>query len=232
MTEAVRRKPYSVVLFDEVEKAHPDVFNIFLQILDDGRVTDSQGRLIDFKNTVIILTSNLGSSLILESIKKDGEISDEAKEKISGALKQYFRPEFLNRLDEIIYFKALDKEVVYGIVKLFLNVVSERIKDRGVYISFTENSIKWLIKKGYDMEFGARPLKRIVQSQVETMIAKKIIAGDLLEGDVAEVYYDKSKHGLNVRKKKIVEDKEKDDKEDKENKEKDNKKDNKKGTSK
>ncbi len=232
LTEAVRRKPYSVVLFDEVEKAHPDVFNIFLQILDDGRVTDSQGRLIDFKNTVIILTSNLGSSLILESIKKDGEISDEAKEKISGALKQYFRPEFLNRLDEIIYFKALDKEVVYGIVKLFLNGVSERIKDRGVYISFTENSIKWLIKKGYDMEFGARPLKRIVQSQVETMIAKKIIAGDLLEGDVAEVYYDKSKHGLNVRKKKIVEDKEKDDKEDKENKEKDNKKDNKKGTSK
>ena len=232
LTEAVRRKPYSVVLFDEVEKAHPDVFNIFLQILDDGRVTDSQGRLIDFKNTVIILTSNLGSSLILESIKKDGEISDEAKEKISGALKQYFRPEFLNRLDEIIYFKALDKEVVYGIVKLFLNGVSERIKDRGVYISFTVNSIKWLIKKGYDMEFGARPLKRIVQSQVETMIAKKIIAGDLLEGDVAEVYYDKSKHGLNVRKKKIVEDKEKDDKEDKENKEKDNKKDNKKGTSK
>ena len=125
-----------------------------------------------------------------------------------------------------------DKEVVYGIVKLFLNGVSGRIKDRGVYISFTENSIKWLITKGYDMEFGARPLKRIVQSQVETMIAKKIIAGDLLEGDVAEVYYDKSKHGLNVRKKKIVEDKEKDDKEDKENKEKDNKKDNKKGTSK
>ena len=232
LTEAVRRKPYSVVLFDEVEKAHPDVFNIFLQILDDGRVTDSQGRLIDFKNTVIILTSNLGSSLILDSIKKEGTITDEAKEKISGALKQYFRPEFLNRLDEIIYFKALDKEVVYGIVKLFLNGVSERIKDRGVYISFTENSIKWLIKNGYDMEFGARPLKRIVQSQVETMIAKKIIAGDLLEGDVAEVYYDKSKHGLNVRKKKIVEDKEKDDKEDKENKEKDNKKDNKKGTSK
>ena len=207
LTEAVRRKPYSVVLFDEVEKAHPDVFNIFLQILDDGRVTDSQGRLIDFKNTVIILTSNLGSNIILDSIKKEGEITDDAKDKISGALKQYFRPEFLNRLDEIIYFKALDKNVVYGIVKLFLNGVSERIKDRGIYLSFTENSIKWLIKNGYDMEFGARPLKRIVQSQVETMVAKKIIAGDLLEGDVAEVFYDKSKHALNVRKKKIEDNK-------------------------
>ncbi len=202
LTEAVRRKPYSVVLFDEVEKAHPDVFNIFLQILDDGRVTDSQGRLIDFKNTVIILTSNLGSRVILDSIQKHGEITEKAKTEISGILKDYFRPEFLNRLDETIYFKALDKEVVYGIVKLFLESVKNRIKDKGIELGFTENSIKWLIAEGYDIEFGARPLKRIVQDQVETMIAKKIIAGDLQEGDYAEVFYDKNTHMLNVRKRK------------------------------
>ena len=200
LTEAVRRKPYSVVLFDEVEKAHPDVFNIFLQILDDGRVTDSQGRLIDFKNTVIILTSNLGSRVILESIQKNGEISDQAKDEISVILKDYFRPEFLNRLDEIIYFKALDKKVVYGIVKIFLESVKKRIKDKGIELGFTDNSIKWLIAEGYDIEFGARPLKRIVQDQVETMIAKKIISGELKEGDYAEVFYDKSIHLLNVRK--------------------------------
>ncbi len=204
LTEAVRRKPYSVVLFDEVEKAHPDVFNIFLQILDDGRVTDSQGRLIDFKNTVIILTSNLGSSVILDSIRKHGEITEKAKNDISMILREYFRPEFLNRLDEIIFFKALDKEVVRGIVDLFLEGVKQRVRDKGIEMNFTDNSIKWLIAEGYDMEFGARPLKRIVQDQVETMLAKKIIAGEIKDGDYAEVFYDKNIQGLNIRKRKTA----------------------------
>ena len=199
LTEAVRRKPYSVVLFDEVEKAHPDVFNIFLQILDDGRVTDSQGRLIDFKNTVIILTSNLGSRYILDSIATHGEITEEAKEEIDKTLKQYFRPEFLNRLDEVIYFKALEKNVVYGIVELILKGVINRVKEKGVELSFTKASIKWLVEEGYDMEFGARPLKRIVQAQVETLLAKKLIANDVNEGDKIEVYYDKRIQGLNIR---------------------------------
>ena len=199
LTEAVRRKPYSVVLFDEVEKAHPDVFNIFLQILDDGRVTDSQGRLIDFKNTVIILTSNLGSRFILESIAKNGEITEDAKEEIDKVLKQYFRPEFLNRLDEIICFRALEKHVVYGIVELILKGVINRIKDRGIELSFTKTSIKWLVEEGYDMEFGARPLKRIVQAQVETLLARKIIAGEIKEGNKIEVFYDKRIPGLNIR---------------------------------
>ena len=199
LTEAVRRKPYSVVLFDEVEKAHPDVFNIFLQILDDGRVTDSQGRLIDFKNTVIILTSNLGSRFILESIAKNGEITEDAKEEIDKVLKQYFRPEFLNRLDEIICFRALEKHVVYGIVELILKGVINRIKERGIDLSFTKTSIKWLVEEGYDMEFGARPLKRIVQAQVETLLARKIIAGEIREGDKIQVFYDKRIPGLNIR---------------------------------
>ncbi len=201
LTEAVRRKPYSVVLFDEVEKAHPDVFNILLQILDDGRVTDSQGRLIDFKNTVIILTSNLGSQYILQSIAEHQEITDEAREKIDNLLKQHFRPEFLNRLDEIICFKALDKEVIFGIVELILKGVIKRIKEKGIDLSFTRNSVRWLVEEGYDIEFGARPLKRIVQSQVETLLARKIIANEIKEGDRVEVYYDKNIHGLNLREK-------------------------------
>ncbi len=205
LTEAVRRKPYSVVLFDEVEKAHPDVFNIFLQILDDGRVTDSQGRLVDFKNTVIILTSNLGSNYILKSIQENQQITEQARLQIDNLLKQHFRPEFLNRLDEIICFKALDKEVVYGIVELILKGVIERIKEKGIELSFTKNSIRWLIEEGYDMEFGARPLKRIVQAQVETLLARKIIANEIIEGDKVEVFYDKNIHGLNLREKVIRE---------------------------
>ena len=207
LTEAVRRKPYSVVLFDEVEKAHPDVFNIFLQILDDGRVTDSQGRLIDFKNTVIILTSNLGSQFILESIAKNKKITDEAREKIDQVLKSHFRPEFLNRLDEIICFKALDKDVVYGIVEIILKGVSNRLKDKGIELTFTKNAIRWLIEEGYDMEFGARPLKRIVQAQVETLVARKLIANEIVEGDKVEVYYDKNIYGLGIRKKLTPEEK-------------------------
>ena len=202
LTEAVRRKPYSVVLFDEVEKAHPDVFNIFLQILDDGRVTDSQGRLIDFKNTVIILTSNLGSQFILQSIAQHKEITEEAREAVDKILKQHFRPEFLNRLDEIICFKALDKEVVFGIVELILKGVINRLKEKGVELSFTKTSVRWLVEEGYDMEFGARPLKRIVQAQVETLLARKMIANEIKEGDKVEVFYDKRIPGLNIRPKK------------------------------
>ena len=204
LTEAVRRKPYSVVLFDEIEKAHPDVFNIFLQILDDGRVTDSQGRLIDFKNTIIILTSNLGSQLILDSISKNGEITDETKEAVDKILKQHFRPEFLNRLDEIICFKALEKEVVYKIVELILKGVIDRLKEKGIDLSFTKASIKWLVEEGYDIEFGARPLKRIVQSQVETLLAKKLIGNEISDGDKIEVFYDKRIPGLNIRPKKEI----------------------------
>ena len=199
LTEAVRRKPYSVVLFDEVEKAHPDVFNILLQILDDGRLTDSQGRLIDFKNTVIILTSNLGSQYILKSISQCGEITQEARNLVDKILKQHFRPEFLNRLDEIICFKALDKEVVFGIVELILKDLSKRIKEKGIELTFTKTSIKWLVEEGYDIEFGARPLKRIVQAQVETLLARKLIAGEIREGDSVEVFYDKQILGLNIR---------------------------------
>ena len=204
LTEAVRRKPYSVVLFDEVEKAHPDVFNIFLQILDDGRVTDSQGRLIDFKNTVIILTSNLGSQYILNSIAEHKEITEEARDAVDKILKQHFRPEFLNRLDEIICFKALEKQVVFEIVELILKGVIDRLKEKGVELSFTKNSIRWLVEEGYDMEFGARPLKRIVQSQVETLIAKKLIANEIVDGDKIEVYYDKRIAGLNIRPKQEI----------------------------
>ena len=199
LTEAVRRKPYSVVLFDEVEKAHPDVFNILLQILDDGRLTDSQGRLIDFKNTVIILTSNLGSQYILNSITEYGEITQDTRNEIDKILKQHFRPEFLNRLDEIICFKALDKKVVFGIVEIILKDVSKRIKEKGIELSFTKTSVKWLVEEGYDIEFGARPLKRIVQTQVETLLARKIISGEVVEGDKVEVFFDKRCSGLNIR---------------------------------
>ena len=199
LTEAVRRKPYCVLLFDEVEKAHPDVFNIFLQILDDGRVTDSQGRTVDFKNTIIILTSNIGSRVILDSIAQHQAITQDAKDQILDLLKDHFRPEFLNRLDEIIYFRALTKDVVFGITKLILKGVSERLKDQDIRLTFTDNSIKWLVEVGYDMEFGARPLRRIVQTQVETMIARKIIAREISPGDAVEVYYSKSIGGLGVR---------------------------------
>ncbi len=188
LTEAVRRKPYSVVLFDEVEKAHPDVFNIFLQILDDGRVTDSQGKLVDFKNTIIILTSNLGSQLILDSIIEHNEITEECKEKIKTDLRGHFRPEFLNRLDEIVFFKALEKSQVNDIVKLMLSDVRNRLKEQEIDMGITKEAIDFIIEEGYDINFGARPLKRTIQSDVETMIAKKIISGDIPPKSKIQVY--------------------------------------------
>ncbi len=187
LTEAVRRKPYSVLLFDEVEKAHPDVFNIFLQILDDGRVTDSQGRLIDFKNTIIILTSNLGSQAILDSISEHEQITKEVKEVVDVALKNHFRPEFLNRLDEIIYFNALSKTEIYGIVKLLLSDLQKRLLEKGIHLKVTKEAIEFIIEKGYDINFGARPLKRTIQAEVETRLAKEIVAQNVKEGDTVQV---------------------------------------------
>ena len=201
LTEAVRRRPYSVLLFDEVEKAHPDVFNIFLQILDDGRVTDSQGRTVDFKNTIIILTSNLGSKFILESIQKDGVITDKAREEINNVLKDYFRPEFLNRLDEMICFKALDKSVVNGIVDNLLKGLFKRVKEQGVELTVSPEAKTFLIEEGYDINFGARPLKRIIQSEIETLIARKLIAQEIVQGDIVEIVYDKEENDLSVVKK-------------------------------
>ncbi|WP_195254428.1 ATP-dependent chaperone ClpB [Merdimmobilis hominis] len=182
LTEAVRRKPYSVVLFDEVEKAHPDVFNILLQVLDDGRITDSQGRVVDFKNTVIILTSNLGSSYLLEGIGPDGEITQEAKDRVQGLLKQQFRPEFLNRLDEIVFYKPLTKAEIRSIVDLLVQDLSRRLKDKQLTISLTDAAKDFVVEEGYDPIYGARPLKRFLQSQVETMVAKLILRDDPLPG--------------------------------------------------
>ncbi|MGN0600243.1 MAG: ATP-dependent chaperone ClpB [Oscillospiraceae bacterium] len=179
LTEAVRRKPYSVVLFDEVEKAHPDVFNILLQILDDGRVTDSQGRTVDFKNTIIILTSNLGSDFILDGINENGEISEEARANVSTLLKGHFRPEFLNRLDEIVFYKPLTKTEIFSIIDLMLGSLQNRLKDKQITLDVTDAARTYIADNGYDPIYGARPLKRYIQSTLETMLAKKIIADEI-----------------------------------------------------
>ena len=192
LTEAVRRKPYSVVLFDEIEKAHPDVFNILLQVLDDGRITDSQGRTIDFKNTIIILTSNLGSPFILDGIGEDGEITEEAREKVEGLLKKQFRPEFLNRLDEIIFYKPLAKSEIMNIVDLMLADVQKRLEDKHIRINISDSAKNYIVDCGYDPNFGARPLRRFIQRKVETLIAKKIIGNNLSAGDVIDIDMDEN----------------------------------------
>ena len=178
LTEAVRRHPYSVVLFDEIEKAHPDVFNILLQVLDDGRITDSQGRTVDFKNTIIIMTSNLGANAILEGIGEDGSISIPAREEVDALLKAQFRPEFLNRLDDIIMFKPLTKDDIKKIVDLLLTNLQNRLKDKELTLQVTDKAKEFIIENGYDMLFGARPLKRYISHTVETMVAKELIAKD------------------------------------------------------
>ncbi|MDD7470869.1 MAG: ATP-dependent chaperone ClpB [Oscillospiraceae bacterium] len=191
LTEAVRRKPYAVVLFDEVEKAHPDVFNVLLQVLDDGRITDSQGRTVDFKNTIIILTSNLGSDIILDGIdEKSGEITEDAREKVSALLKRSFRPEFLNRLDEIIFYKPLTKENVFAVSKLIINDLKKRLESKQLKLEVTEGAYNYLVDNGFDPVYGARPLKRFIQSNLETLIARKIIAEDLAPDTVITVDYD------------------------------------------
>ena len=180
LTEAVRRKPYSVVLFDEIEKAHPDVFNVLLQVLDDGRITDSQGRTIDFKNTIIILTSNLGSEYILEGINDKGELTEEAKEKVEKLLKQSFRPEFLNRLDEIVFYKPLTQNEIGKILDLLIIDLNKRLENQEISIELTKSAKEYLIKNGYDPVYGARPLKRFVQKKLETLIAREIIKQTIL----------------------------------------------------
>lgn len=187
LTEAVRRKPYSVVLFDEIEKAHPDVFNILLQILDDGRVTDSQGRTVDFKNTIIIMTSNLGSSIILDSIEKDGVVTNEAEDEVHNLLKQQFRPEFLNRLDDIIIFKPLTKDEVTKIVDLLVAKLASRLADKQLKMVVTDSAKKYIVDNGYDPVYGARPLKRFMQHSVETLVATTIVTNDLAPDTVLTV---------------------------------------------
>ncbi len=190
LTEAVRRKPYSVVLFDEVEKAHPDVFNVLLQVLDDGRITDSQGRTVDFKNTILILTSNLGSQFLLDGIEPDGSISDTAKQQVQELLKRSFRPEFLNRLDEIVFYKPLTRDNITGIIDLLVEDLNRRLDHQNLTVRLTDAAKQEIIDRSYDPAFGARPLRRYVQHTVETLIAKKLIAGDVLPGTVLTVTLD------------------------------------------
>ena len=182
LTEAVRRRPYSVVLFDEIEKAHPDVFNILLQILDDGRITDSQGRTVDFKNTIIILTSNLGSQYLLDGIEPDGSISASAQEAVMGELHRSFRPEFLNRLDEIIMFRPLTKDNLNGIIDIMVEGLRARLADKSLKLDITDAAKALIIERGYDPLYGARPLRRYLQSSVETLIARRILSGDIAAG--------------------------------------------------
>ena len=183
LTEAVRRKPYSVVLFDEIEKAHPDVFNVLLQVLDDGRITDSQGRTVDFKNTILIMTSNIGSPYLLDGIDEKGDIKPEAQEQVMNDLRGHFRPEFLNRLDEIIMFKPLTKDNVGKIVDLMVKELSDRLADQELSLELTDAAKQMVVDNGYDPVYGARPLKRYLQNYVETLTAKKILSGDVHAGD-------------------------------------------------
>ncbi len=184
LTEAVRRKPYAVVLFDEIEKAHPDVFNILLQVLDDGRITDSQGRTVDFKNTIIILTSNLGSHYILEGIGENGEISETTREEVERLLKQSLRPEFLNRLDEIVYYKPLSKTEIVSIVDLMIEALDRRLEEKQLSVTLTDKAKEYIVENGYDPIYGARPLKRFIQRKLETLIARAIIADELEPGKI------------------------------------------------
>ena len=186
LTEAVRRKPYAVVLFDEIEKAHPDVFNVLLQILDDGRVTDSQGRTVDFKNTILIMTSNLGAQNLLEGIRDDGTIDESAENEVMDELKGHFRPEFLNRLDEIIMFKPLTKDNIGNIIGLIIDDLNKRLADREISVRLTDAAKDYVIENAYDPIYGARPLKRFVQKHVETMSARLILEDRVRPGDVIE----------------------------------------------
>ena len=179
LTEAVRRKPYSVVLFDEIEKAHPDVFNVLLQVLDDGRITDSQGRTVDFKNTILIMTSNIGANYLLEGIRDDGSIDEKCQELTMNDLKAHFRPEFLNRLDEIIMFKPLTKQNIRAIIDLLIADVNRRLEEKELRIELTEAAKDFVVDGGYDPMYGARPLKRYLQKNVETLAARLILAGNV-----------------------------------------------------
>ncbi|MDE5884621.1 MAG: ATP-dependent chaperone ClpB [Oscillospiraceae bacterium] len=193
LTEAVRRKPYCVVLLDEVEKAHPDVFNLLLQVLDDGRITDSQGRTVDFKNTILILTSNLGSSYILDGVQENGEISDDSRQQVTKLLHQQFRPEFLNRLDEIVFYKPLQKEQIFSIVDLLIQDLKNRLKEKQLDIIITDNAKQAVVNNSYDVSFGARPLRRYLQQKIETLLARYIIREDTAPGTILEIDYQDGK---------------------------------------
>ena len=199
LTEAVRRKPYSVVLFDEIEKAHPDVFNVFLQVLDDGRITDSQGRTVDFKNTILIMTSNIGSPYLLDGIDDNGDIKPEAQDMVMNDLRGHFRPEFLNRLDEIIMFKPLTKDNIGNIVDLMVTELDQRLSDQELSLTLTEAAKAQVVENGYDPVYGARPLKRYLQNYVETLAAKKILSGDVHAGDTLELDVRDGKFIINVK---------------------------------
>ena len=187
LTEAVRRKPYSVILFDEIEKAHPDVFNILLQVLDDGRLTDNQGRTVDFKNTVIIMTSNIGSHFLIDGINEDGKIKEEARENVMADLRASFRPEFLNRVDEIVLFKPLQKSEIYGIIKQSIAEVEKKLADRDIHIEVTDGALDFILNASFSPQYGARPVKRYISHKLETIISKMIIRGDVMDGDTIVV---------------------------------------------
>ena len=187
MTEAVRRKPYSVVLFDEIEKAHPDVFNVLLQVLDDGRITDSKGKTVDFKNTILIMTSNIGSSYLLDGIGDNGEITEDAKNKVMEDLRMHFRPEFLNRLDETIMFKPFTNDNIGNIIDLLVTDLNKRLADKELTLKITDEAKNYIMDHGYDPIYGARPLKRYIQKNVDTLVAKLILAGNVGAQDVITI---------------------------------------------
>ena len=187
LTEAVRRKPYSVVLFDEIEKAHPDVFNTLLQVLDDGRLTDAQGRTVDFRNTVIIMTSNIGSEYLLDGVTSDGEIKSDARDLVTAALRSHFRPEFLNRLDDIVLFKPLTQPEIERIVDLMFNGLRARLAERSLTLELTEDARRFIAQQGFDPVYGARPLRRFIARDVETRIARALVAGDVRDDAVIRV---------------------------------------------
>jgi ATP-dependent Clp protease ATP-binding subunit ClpC len=197
LTEAVRRRPYSVVLLDEIEKAHPDVFNVLLQIMDDGRLTDSKGNVVDFKNTIIIMTSNIASDLILNYVK-EGKSFDEIEERVREELKHYFRPEFINRIDHVVVFKPLTKEHMKQIVEIMIRRLEARLKDKNIKLTITESAKEYLAEEGYDPTFGARPLRRLIEREIETPLARMIIAGEVQEGQTVRVDYNGEKLILEV----------------------------------
>ena len=192
LTEAVRRNPYSVILFDEIEKAHPDVFNILLQVLDDGRLTDSQGRTVDFKNTIIIMTSNIGSTYLIDGIKEDGTIDEENKKLVDSALRNSFKPEFLNRIDDIVMFKPLTSDQIYKIIDLLIADISKRLESRDITIELSKKAHEYILEKSYNVEYGARPIKRFLQANIETNLGRKIIEGNIMEGDHVIIDLDKN----------------------------------------
>jgi ATP-dependent Clp protease ATP-binding subunit ClpB len=198
LTEAVRRKPYSVILFDEIEKAHHDVFNVLLQILDDGRVTDAQGRTVSFKNTVVIMTSNIGSPHLLEGVTRQGEITEQARTAVMREMRQHFRPEFLNRVDDIVLFKPLTLDEIKQIVGLLTEELRKRLAERNITLELTEEACAFIAQKGFDPVYGARPLRRFLQHELETRIGRALIAGNVLEGATIRVDMDGQNLGVNI----------------------------------